>query len=175
MQDLPAVGRCPWFVSFPLVYQASAWPNQCRIHSFWMTMYICIYIYARSLFSSSTANQWLLVVFGRFQSLSQSDCYDWFLLKMIAPNNGRFLIIDNIFQKTFKNQWFHYLIKNSFSGKYPFFRFFSWRFGVFCWICCQDTTAPWPTQYHAMAIRPFPTRRYAPGFCRAPQQGSQHG
>ena len=40
MQDSPAVGRWPWFVSFPLVYQAFAWPNQCRIHSFWMTIYI---------------------------------------------------------------------------------------------------------------------------------------
>lgn len=44
MQDSPAVGRWPWFVSFPLVYQAFAWPNQCRIHSFWMTIYIYIYI-----------------------------------------------------------------------------------------------------------------------------------
>ena len=112
MQDSPAVGRWPWFVSFPLVYQAFAWPNQCRIHSFWMTMYIYIdiyiyryiYIYEIAVLSVN-ANQWLLVVFGCFQSLSQSDCYDWLLLKMIAPNNGRFLTIDNKWTRTWKNQW----------------------------------------------------------------------
>lgn len=56
MQDSPAVGRWPWFVSFPLVYQAFAWPNQCRIHSFWMT--------TRSLFSPSTQinDCWLFLV-----------------------------------------------------------------------------------------------------------------
>ena len=78
-------------------------PDLCRFHlstkllldqinaefivSEWLFIYryIYIYIYTRSLFSPSTQinDCWLFLVAS--SPLSQSDCYDWFLLKMIAP------------------------------------------------------------------------------------------